>query len=191
MSTAITCATSRPTNFPLDFGPTLVARVDFNSPGIKGYSESDLEGGPLRYSFGASYKVDLANLAEGFQDSWAHNMSHGLEFDTMIKAMGYALEAGVVLMKVKQNPAEWGFYLQPSMFLVPKHVEVAARFAMITVTQATFDRNEIEARAALNYYWHGHTWKIASDAGFIKFTGDQPVTDDPDLQFRVMMQLQI
>jgi hypothetical protein len=56
---------------------------------------------------------------------------------------------------------------------------------------ATIDRNQIEARAAFNYYWSGHTWKLASDGGFLMFTGDMPASDRPDLQFRVMMQMQI
>lgn len=194
---AIGCNTSRPTTFPLDFGPTLVARVGWNSPKMKGYSEGDFEGGPLRYAVGASYKVDLANFAEGTRDSWADNMSHGLELDTMIKAWGYSVEAGAVMMIIKDADPEYGFYVQPAMFLLPKRLELAARFALITVTQPgamageTFERDQIDARAALNYYFHGHTFKLASDIGFLMFTGDEPTSDRPDMQIRSMLQLTI
>ncbi|HEY5920225.1 MAG TPA: hypothetical protein VIV11_01085 [Kofleriaceae bacterium] len=191
----VTCVNGRPTTIPLDWGPTLNARVGYNSPKMKGYSESDLEGGPLRYAVGAAYKVDLANFAEAGEDSWADNMSHGLEVDALIKAMGYSAHAGVVMMKLKSANTQFGLFVQPGMMLVPKKMEVAARFALTTLTQAgamgSVDRNQIEARAAFNYYWHGHTWKVASDIGFLKLTGDMPSEDKGDLQIRVMMQLQI
>lgn len=193
----IDCITPRPTNFDLDFGPTVVARVGWNSPGIKGYSEGDFEGGPLRYAIGASYKIDLANFAKGTRDSWAENTSHGLELDTMIKAYGYVVQAGVVMMILKDADPEYGLFVQPSMMVVPDKVELGARFAVVTLTRpgamagTTVDREELEARAALSYFFHGHEWKIASDAGFLLLTGDEPTSDDPDLQMRVMLQMQI
>jgi hypothetical protein len=196
MTMAITCVNSRPSTFPADFGPTLVARVGYNSPKSRGYTESDLDGGPLRYAVGAAYKVDLANLSQGTRDSWAENMSHGLELDANVKAMGYSVTGGVVMMKLKDADPELGFYVQPAMMVIPKKAEIAARFAMVTVTVpgamgATIDRNQIEARAAFNYYFQGHTWKLANDAGFLMFTGDIPASDKPDLQFRVMLQMSI
>ncbi len=194
-TTAISCVNSRPTTFPIDFGPTLVARIGFNSKNAKGYSESDLEGGPLRWAVGASYKIDFANFAKGSQPSWAENSSHGVEVDANIKANGISVTGGAVLMKIKSADPEFGFYLQPALMVVPKKAEIAARFALITLSQSaggmTFDRNEIEARAAFNYYWHGHTWKVASDVGFLKLTGDEPSEDGGDFQLRVMMQLSI
>jgi hypothetical protein len=192
---AITCVNSRPTTFSADFGPTLVARIGFNSKNAKGYSESDLEGGPLRWAVGASYKIDFANFAKGSQPSWAENSSHGVEVDANIKANGISVTGGAVLMKIKSADPEFGFYLQPGLMIVPKKAEIAARFALITLSQSaggmTFDRNQIEARAAFNYYWHGHTWKVASDVGFLKLTGDEPSEDGGDFQLRVMMQLSI
>jgi phosphate-selective porin OprO and OprP len=196
MTGAITCVNSRPTTVPTDFGPTLIARVGFNSPKMKGYSESDLEGGPLRYAVGASYKVDLANLTRGSQPSWAENSSHGVEVDGMIKAEGFSTHAGVVLMKIKSGDPEYGFFVQPGLFVVPKKVELAARFALITVPAVNaameeIHRNQIEARAAFNYYFHGHTFKLANDIGFLKLTGDEPAADGGDFQARIMLQLQI
>lgn len=191
----IDCATMGPTTVPRDFGPTLVARIGFNSPNMKGYSEGDLEGGPLRYAVGASYKIDLANFARGDQDSWADNTSHGLELDTLIKVMGFSFEAGVVMMKIEDADPRYGVYAQPGMMLVPRTLQVAGRFALTTLEEAgptgTVDREEIEARAALSYYFHGHAWKLLSDAGFLVLTGDEPAEDEPELQFRVMLQMAI
>jgi hypothetical protein len=45
------CTSGTPTNVPADFGPAIVAHVGWNHGGIKGYSEGDLEGGPLRYAW--------------------------------------------------------------------------------------------------------------------------------------------
>jgi hypothetical protein len=186
----VTCVNGRPTNFPADFGPTLVVRGDLNSAKMKGLSEGDLEGGPLRYSVGAAYKVDLANFSKRGKDSVADNMSHGLELDAMIKALGFSVDAGVVFMKLKD--ADWlrGMFVQPSYMAVPKKVLVALRFAAITEKD---DRKQLELRAALDYLFHGHTWKIASDIGFLKRTEDPMTmaTDKPDLQARIMMQLSI
>jgi hypothetical protein len=171
---------------------------------MKGYSESDVEGGPLRYAVGASYKVDLANFTRGSRPSWAENSSHGVEIDGIVKAMGFSLHAGFVLMKIRaaspptlaSGDPEYGFLIQPGLFVVPKKMEVAARFALITVPAVnammeSIHRNQIEARAAFNYYFQGHTWKLANDIGWLKLTGDEPAKDGGDLQVRVMLQLTI
>jgi hypothetical protein len=197
---AVTCTVSRPSNFPTDFGPTAVARVGFNSAKLKGYSEGDLEGGPMRYGVGLSYKVDLANFTDGAKSSWAHNMQHGLELDAMIKIEGFAVDAGVVMMSIRNpDPMKqahetlYGVFAQPGLFVVPKHGEVAARFAYITGDAADPDRGEIEGRGAFSWFFQGHTYKIASDLGFLMRTGEDAMgnTDKPDLQARVMMQLSI
>jgi hypothetical protein len=62
--TTCTVTPGTPSNVPSDFGPLMVARVGFNKGGIKGYTDSDLEGGPLRFAVAASYAVNLGDLAE-------------------------------------------------------------------------------------------------------------------------------
>jgi hypothetical protein len=183
---SIECINSRPANFPNDFAPAIVARAAYNSPNMKGYSESDLEGGPLRYSIGLAYKVDLANFTDGTKDSWSENMKHGVEVDALIKWKGFALHAGAVLMKIQDADADFGVLVQPAYMVVPRTMEVAGRFAL--VTDKPNDRNQLEARAAFNYYFKGNAWKLATDGGFLQLTGGD---DKPDLQFRAMLQLQI
>jgi hypothetical protein len=104
----------------------------------------------------------------------------------MVKAFGFSTHAGIAMVKVKDADPEVGLFLQPAYFLKPKKLELAGRFAMNTLP----DQNQIELRAAFNWYWEGHTWKLASDAGYVALTGDTPV-QDKDFQLRVMMQLQI
>ncbi len=185
----VTCMNGRASNIPRDFGPTLVFRADWNSHEMKGLSEGDLEGGPLRYSVGAAYKVDLANFTDGKEASWGDNLSHGLEVDTMIKAHGFSLDAGVVFMKLKTKDWEHCMFLQPGYMVVPKRVLVAGRFAAITEGE----QKQLEVRAALDYFFHGHTWKVAGDIGFLQLSENEATmtTDEPDLQMRVMAQLSI
>ncbi len=188
----VTCVNGRPTTFPADFGPTVVARAGWNSAKAKGYSESDLEGGPLRYSIGAAYKIDLANFAKHGQPSLADNLSHGLEADWNIKVNGFSFSGGVVMMKLKAADPEYGVVVQPGYMVVPKHMELAARFSL--TTDAPGDRNKIEALGAFNYFAHGHRMKIATDFGILQTLGEDPVTmatDKPDIRVRVMGQLEI
>jgi hypothetical protein len=188
---AIACANPAPSTFPNDWSPALVARLGWNSKGIKGYSDGDLEGGPLRYAVGVSYKVDLANFAKGKEQSKTDNMSHGLEADAAIKVEGFSLTLGGYAMKVKSNDVTYGAFAQAGMFVVPKHGEIAARFAAAPPTQTTTDRRQLEVRGAFNWYWEGHRWKWATDVGFLKLTGTDMTgaTDDPDYQLRTMAQL--
>lgn len=184
-----TCMTGTPTNFPTDWGPAVVARIGWNSQGMKGYSEGDLEGGPLRYAAGVSYKIDLADFDQGAESSTADNMSHGLQADLMVKVAGFSLELGGYLMKLKSADATFGGMAQAGYFVVPKHAEIAARFAIIPTND---DREQVEVRGAFNWCWEGHRWKWMTDAGMIKQTGSDPVSmsrDEPDYQLRSMAQL--
>jgi hypothetical protein len=195
---AITCTTPAPANFPNDFGPAVVARVGWNHGGIKGYSEGDLEGGPLRYAIGASYKIDLGNLAKQAEDSVAENLSHGVQVDAMVKAAGASLQVGAYLMKLpasratnRSADAGLGAFGQLGFMIVPGRLQVAGRFA-IAPDARTIDRDQLEARGAVNLYWRGHAWKWATDVGVLKATGEDPTTmtiDKPDLVIRSMLQL--
>jgi hypothetical protein len=186
---AIDCrsATSRPSNLPTDFRPAIVTRVGWNFGKIKGYSEGDLEGGPLRFAVAASYKVDLANFTKGEQSSKVDNFSHAAEIDAIVNE-GLDVTVGVFVQKLPGIDAEFGALLQGGMFLVPKQTQLAARFA---IHQAPLDRNQLEGRFAVNYYLSGHSLKLASDFGFLQLTGENAagVEDDPDLQARVTAQM--
>ncbi len=188
MTSAISCTTPAPTNLPSDFGPAVVARVGWNTGGIKGYSEGDLEGGPARFAIGLNYKIDLANLAKGKEASLGDNVSHGLGADAMIKVTGFSLQLGAFVMKLKSADAKLGYLVQPGYFVVPKRAQVAARFAYAPVGS----REQIEARVAFSWLWEGHAWKWSTDVGFLKLTGTDPTTmasDKPDAQLRTMLQL--
>ena len=83
----LTCTTSAPSNVMGDFGPAVVARAGWNFGKLKGYSEADLEGGPLRAGIGVNYKVDLAD----FDDA---AMVQALGIDFVLKVRVLDLGAG-------------------------------------------------------------------------------------------------
>ena len=182
MTMELVCASST-ANFPSDFSPAVAARVAYNHGKIKGYSEIDLEGGPMRASVGFNYKVDLANFDKGAEASVAKNLSHGIGLDAIVKANGLDVEVGVFAMKLKSADVLLGGYLQGGYLVQPK-IHVGGRFAF---AQADADVTEIEARAALSYIIKGHQLKISSDIGILTDAGDD--STDPELQIRVMPQL--
>lgn len=173
----ITCTNPAVTNFPTDFAPALVARVGYNHGAIKGYSEIDLEGGPLRFSIAANYKVDLADL------DGADAMSHGIGVDANVKVNGFDATVAGYGMKIKDAKMLFGGFAQAGFLVVPKRVHVAGRFAFNQL--AGTDNKLIEARAAFTYLFAGHAVKIATDAGIVKTTGG----GDPEIQVRIMPQL--
>jgi hypothetical protein len=92
-------------------------------------------------------------------------------------------------MKLKSADARFAAFIQSGYFLIPKRAQLAGRFAFIPTTG---DRKLLEVRAAFTWIWQGHSWKLATDAGFLQQTGEDPTTgagDDPDLQLRTMAQL--
>ncbi len=173
-----------PTTFPVDFAPAIVARAGWNTGGIKGYSEIDLEGGPLRLGVGVSYKIDLADVDPGAQ-------SHGVGVDAMLKVEGFDLELGAFLMKLDEEDGRIGAMIQGGYLVVPDRAHLAARFAAVQ-DAADRDRLQLEARLAFSWLWEGHRWKIASDVGLLQLTGADAMTmatAGPDLQARSMAQL--
>jgi hypothetical protein len=186
---ALDCATPAPDNFPADFGPAVVARVGWNTGGIKGYSEVDLEGGPLRLAVGANYKVDLADLSAGDEASVADNLSHAVGADAMIKAHGFVAELGVYAVKARTADARLGAMAQLGQVLGDRRAHLGLRVA---VAQTAAQREQLEARAALSWFCQGHAAKLVSDAGGLWTNGRDATTmarDKVDLQARVMAQL--
>ena len=177
-----TCVPSTPTNVPADFDPELVARIGFNTGGIKGYSEGDLEGGPLRLGVAASYRLNFNQLQKDADDALI--LEHGFEVDGLLKVEGFDAQAGVYLVKVGDADMDLGFLLQAGYFVVPETAEFAARFSLIP-DEAAMDESLMETRLAFDWYFHGHNFKIATDAGFLSSTA----AETNDIQVRSQVQL--
>lgn len=182
MGTNVTCTTTPPSNVPADWQPQLVGRIGFNMGGIKGYSEGDLEGGPLRLAVGASYK--LMNI----EDRANTDIGHALEGDLIIKVAGLSAQAAVFLQKIGDADAQFAGHGQLGYFITPKQFQVVGRFGMtpLALTAAGDQEYNMEIRGGLNWYFYGHSLKWSNDIGIVKATTDGA---DAELQARLQAQL--
>jgi hypothetical protein len=179
----IDCSVGAPTTVPTDFSPAVVVRAAYNKGKVKGYTEGDLDGGPLRWSVGANYKIDLADLGKGGEESVADNLSHGIGVDAVVKIQGFDVSVGGYAMKLKSADMLFAGFVQAGFMVAPKKVHVGGRFAFRELAGTAV--KEIEGRGAFSYYFAGHSWKVVTDAGFLKATGG----GDPEIQVRIMPQL--
>jgi phosphate-selective porin OprO/OprP len=179
-----TCTPSQPSNVPADLGPMAVVRVGWNQGDIKGYSEGDFEGGPLRFAVAAGYKVDLRDLAEDAAGDL--QLQHAATADFIAKIQGYAVSGAAMLIKQGSADPLLGFYGQASAFVLPRQIQVAARFSFFQANTAT---DRIEALGAINWFFAGHALKWMTDAGILQTMPDDDATDDvTDFQARTQLQ---
>ncbi|HEU5055442.1 MAG TPA: porin, partial [Kofleriaceae bacterium] len=177
-----TCVPSTPTNVPADFDPEFVARVGWNTGGIKGYSEGDLEEGPMRLGVAAGYRLNFNQLEKDADDALL--LEHGIELDALLKVAGFDAQAGLFFLKVGDADLELGFLAQAGYFVVPKIAEFAARFSLIPDGDVE-DESLMETRLAFDWYFHGHNFKWMTDAGLLTSTA----AETNDIQIRSQLQL--
>jgi len=175
-----TCVANPPSNVPADFGPILAARIGWNYGGIKGYSEGDLEGGPVRVAVGASYQVDLNDLEEDEQGDV--QVEHGAVLDALIKVAGADLQGAVYMLKVGDADEDFSYFGQAGYFVIPEKVQLAGRYSLLPDGE---DEDVQEILGAFNVYFAGHNFKWATDAGVLLSSAD----DTTDWQVRTMVQL--
>jgi hypothetical protein len=156
------CKVSLPSNVPADLQPEVVARLGFNHGGIKGYSELDLEGGPLRFAVAAAYRARLGDLVG------VEAIEHAVGLDAMIKVSGFDLTGGAFLIKEGEAEADLGGYGQAGLVVVPERVALSARFGVAPIEGTT--RNRLEFLGGVNLLAHGHGMKLVLDGGVIHDT---------------------
>ncbi len=168
-------------NVPDTFRPATVLRVGYNHGGIKGYSESDLEGGPLRYSLAIAA---MFHAAGGDRDNLAH-----VGADFAIKSQGVAATGGIYLAEQGSTFDEidyssLGTYLQTGILLGEKW-EPAARVAVVHEEGGTF---VYEISAGLSLYEFGHAFTLQSDVSYLR-TDYGESGAKRDLRARTQLQL--
>ena len=165
------------TNIPSEFKPAFIGRIGLNSDGIKGYSEADLEGGPLRWGAAASFWVET-NFDE--DDS----ATDKVELDYIVKAEGFSSTGGLYAMTRQtdlqplssQELAFIGFHLQAGYMVKPK-IQAVARFALISPRPEDLKgAKQQELTIGAGYYGYGHDAKFQGNLRFLK-SGDGKLTD--------------
>ncbi|MGE0396165.1 MAG: porin [Kofleriaceae bacterium] len=172
-----TLGSTSTTNVPSEFRPAVVGRVGYNSKGMKGYSEADLEGGPLRFGAGASVWL------EGDFDDDAVS-SQKVQADYILKAEGFSTTGGVYFMTAQdgdsildQASSLFGFHAQAGYMLAPKWQAVARYGYINDVTlKSTTARDQQEIAVAGNFFGVGHDAKFQGGMRLIK-NGDGKFTD--------------
>jgi len=146
-----------------------VGRVRYNPFGKMPTSESDIAhtATPL-LTLGASAAFDAGN-EDGVSGSAD---TYGLE--VVFKHQGKSAQAEYFHRDVDNNPKDKGLYIQGGLFLVPKKVEVVARYGTFMAGQDNQDEDELTA--GVNFFFAGHKRKLQIDVSQIsKEAGD---TDD-------------
>ncbi|HVK78325.1 MAG TPA: porin [Kofleriaceae bacterium] len=166
-------AITNPTDVPGTFQPTVVGRIGVNEGGIKGYSEADLEGGPLRWAAGASVSID------GDLDR-RDDARDKLELDYIVKAHGFSSNGGVYAMTrqagakpFRDQELGWlGMYAQAG-YLVASRWQVAGRYSLVNVHEdGEPDVNQQELDLGVGYLRHGNDAKVQGAIRLLKSTGE-------------------
>lgn len=171
-------------NVPGVLHPAVVMRVGYTHAGIDGYSEADLEGGPLRFAVGASGLFDF--------DADGDNVS-GIqgEVDYALKLHGFSTTGAVYVSAAQSGPAfgdqafqAVGFHLQAG-YVIAERFQPAARYAFIARTGPDNDLQEIAL--GFSVYFFGHNVKWQTDGALLS-SGD-PSGDRSDYRLRTQAQL--
>lgn len=176
---ARTCTPSTPSNTPTDLDTLLVAHVGWNMGGIKGYTEADLEGGPLRLSVGLSYQADFNDFNKDLEGDLL--VEHGAVLDGLVKYEGIDVQAAAYMLKRGSADPDYSYLGQAGYMIVPKKYQVAARYSL---TPAGSDDDVQELLGAFTWFFKGQNFKWATDAGIIKASA----SDTTDIQVRSQIQ---
>jgi hypothetical protein len=168
-------------NLPEEIQPALVARGGYNHGGIKGYSEADLEGGPLRFGAGGSVLLGLDN-DEG-DDSRVQ-----AEIDAVVKRQGLSVSGALYLATDQdgtgffdQAYSALGAHLQAG-YVVAEMYQPAVRYAIIA-PDGEDASHEISAAFSIYRFKHGFKWQ--SDVALLGTTSG--ITDE--VAARTQLQL--
>jgi hypothetical protein len=169
------------TNVPKMLRPALVGRIGYNYGELKGYSEVDLEGGPLRFGVGASGQVDFD--ADRNDDSQVK-----AELDAIVKVHGFDATAAGYVSSAQAGEdfgdralAKLGFHVQAGYLFGGKY-QLAARYAVVAPDGDDDDLREIAG--VLGYFASGHNLKWQTDVAALS----SQQTNTTDLRLRAQLQ---
>ena len=173
----------------------------------------------LRYNpFGAyDYYTDETDVkySKKLKATIGASVAYGAK-DKDVKLLNTDTIAGVVDMGVKYRGLSWnteyfertedqngggknkkanGFYTQAGYFVIPKKLEVAARYSMVDPDKDVAGDIQKEYTCGLNYYFRDHRSKIQADFGDFVTSSNNPAIKDVSgvdmKEKRIRLQYQI
>jgi phosphate-selective porin OprO/OprP len=82
-----------------------------------------------------------------------------------------------------------GYYAQAGYFLLPKHLEMAARYSCVDPNRDRSQDLQVEVTGAVSYYFQGHNLKLQGDYTNIHIQRAAGSQSTDDKQLRVQAQL--
>jgi hypothetical protein len=171
------------TNVPKTFRPQLVLRVGYNHGKLAGYSEGDLEGGPLRFGVGGGVKLT-------FDTDNAHAGDIAANLDFILKVQGFALDGAFYLLSAQdgaaftdQSFASTGVHAQAS-YLIAKRVMPILRYARL-MPDGGRDRDELAL--GVTGFLFAHNVKLTVEAARL----GTETAGGTDADWRVRTQVQV
>ncbi|MFN7142940.1 MAG: porin [Myxococcota bacterium] len=140
--------------------PVVAVRVAGKTGGLKGYTESDLEGGAPRFGVGAAVVVDL--------EADAGLPARGL-VDGLFKAHGFSLSSAIYVRASQDGEAvsdrrldAVGHYTQAG-YVIADRVEPVVRYAFLMPVDGEGDTHDVSG--GLNLFFRGHALKLQTNVG--------------------------
>ncbi len=157
-------------------------RLVGNILGDYGYSESDVE-----YSEHPSLTIGASGGYKKQEVTNAALYQEGAELG--FKYKGASLQGEFYARQTNSQGAaattkDYGYYVQAGYFVLPRHLELAARASQVFLAGA--NNNKAEYMGGINYYFLGHDLKIQTDFSYLKNETTKGVAND----FRARAQLQ-
>jgi phosphate-selective porin OprO/OprP len=114
--------------------------------------------------------------------------------DVAFKWMGFSAQGEYFFGQANGRDTETeikaeGFYAQAGYLLIPKHLEIAARYSYVDPNQDVEEDLQTEIQGAVSYYFYKHNLKIQADVSRITKENGAGRSDTEDMQYRLQAQI--
>jgi phosphate-selective porin len=147
------------------------ARVNFDPHGEYKLEESAVDAPErVNWTIGAAW-TQSADDAAGEIDAATGNLFFGLKYRPVsVTAEWFSRTVDDPAGDVDSD----GYIVQAGLFVVPKKMEVAIRRSEVDPNTDVEDDELEETRAALNWFWLKHNYKLQLDYGILRFNPNSP-----------------
>lgn len=154
------------------------ARIDLPLLGDHGYGEGDVGYSEHpQLSAGVAYVLNRAGAATQGGSVAAGVRASSATADLYFKQKGVSFHGAGIFGRSHTGAAitNWGWHAQAGYCVIPRHLELVARWSGVVFTGAT--PNQYEYAGGVNYYVKGHRLKLVSDYALLRNVRGQGLTD--------------